>query len=180
MNTMNINIMMQHEFNSSWASSLPSHDRAPEPTDCRILHPKKGQIGISFLGQLWILRWDPWAWTGSLRSTYQGEILSLWLTGCPPKSPLRGHFPPQWMNRRVTLESDTRAWHKSVTQERDTTDWNLCGAPKSEIREWDQIVKLGSEWHKRVKKENDTTRGDSREHSENKLERTHGCWMCYI
>ena len=84
--------------------------------------PKKVKSASFFLGQLWILRWDPWAWTGSLRSTYQGEILSLWLTGCPPKSPLRGHFPPQWMNRRVTLESDTRAWHKSVTPQIETCE----------------------------------------------------------
>ena len=69
-------------------------------------------------------------------------------------------------------ESDTREWHQRVTLERN---------PQSEACEGHQIVvKLVSEWHKRVKKESDTTRGDSRGHSENMLERTHVRWMCYI
>ena len=39
-------IMLQHELNSPTTTSLSSHDRAPEPTECCILSSKKGQIII--------------------------------------------------------------------------------------------------------------------------------------
>ena len=168
MNTMNINIMMQHEFNSSWASSLPSHDRAPEPTDRRILHPKKGQIGIVFFGPIVNFK------VGSLSlNRFFEEHIPRWniitmINWMSSKKP----FEKPFSTTMDEPESDTREWHKRVTLERN---------PQSEACEGHQIVvKLVSEWHKRVKKENDTTRGDSRGHSENMLERTHIRWMCYI
>ena len=39
-------IMLQHELNSPTTTSLSSHDRAPEPTECCILSSKKGHIII--------------------------------------------------------------------------------------------------------------------------------------